>query len=240
MRRAALHLQSFTVHSERFPDTDTYPFNLPVLQGTETLAFDSPVTFFVGENGTGKSTLLKAIAMRCGIHIWKGMDRTRYRHNPYEETLYRFLTVQWSNGGVPGAFYASELFRNFAQIVDEWASTDPGVLEYFGGSLMNKSHGQSHMSFFDNRFRIEGLYMLDEPENALSPKSQIRLLKLLGRTGGEGRSQFIIATHSPLLLACPGATLYSFDDAPIRRTSYEETDHYRIYRDFLGNREKFL
>lgn len=235
-----MHLESLTVHSERFPNTDTYPFDLSVLQQTETLVFDTPVTFFVGENGTGKSTLLKAIAMRCGVHIWQGMDRTRYRHNPYEENLYRFLTVHWANGGVPGAFYASELFRSFAQIVDEWASTDPGVLEYFGGSLMSKSHGQSHMSFFDHRFRIRGLYMLDEPENALSPKSQIQLLKLLERTAGEEGSQFIIATHSPLILACPGATLYSFDEAPLRRVDYEETDHYRVYRDFLLDRERFL
>jgi predicted ATPase len=235
-----MHLNNLTLHSERFPRIDVYPFNLECLRKTGTLPFDTPVTLFVGENGTGKSTLLKAIAMRCGIHIWRGMDRTRYQHNPHEEALYRFMTVQWANGSVPGAFYASELFRNFAQIVDEWASADPGVLSYFGGSLMSKSHGQSHMSFFEHRFRINGLYLLDEPENALSPKSQLRLLDLLGRTGTEDGSQFIIATHSPLLLACPGATLYSFDDAPIRRVKYEETDHYRIYRDFLDNREDFL
>ena len=117
-----MHLIELTLRYQHFPKTDVYPFNLDLFRRTQTLRFDAPVTFFVGENGTGKSTLLEAIAIKCGIHIWRGMDRTRFRHNPYEKALYRFLDVRWSDGRVSGAFYASELFRNFAQILDEWAS----------------------------------------------------------------------------------------------------------------------
>ena len=121
-----------TILSERFPNTEFYPFNLENLSSTKMLDFESPITFFVGENGSGKSTLLRAIALRCNIHIWKGIGRARYSHNPHEEELYRFLNIEWADGTVPGSFFASEIFRNFAQSLDEWAASDPGVLEYFG------------------------------------------------------------------------------------------------------------
>jgi len=105
---------------------------------------------------------------------------------------------------------------------------------------MEQSHGQSHMAFFANRFRIRGLYLLDEPENALSPRMQLELLRLIHRFVSGGEVQFIIATHSPILLACPESDIFSFDRIPIEKVSYESTDYYRIYRDFLNNREKYL
>lgn len=118
---------------------------------------------------------------------------------------------------------------------------DAGCLDYFGrSSLIVKSHGQSHMAFFKNRFARKGLYLLDEPENALSPKRQLELLGLLRQFSLRGDVQFIIATHSPILLALPEAEICSFDDGPIHRVAYEETDYYRIYRDFLNNRGKYL
>ena len=105
---------------------------------------------------------------------------------------------------------------------------------------MEKSHGQRHMVYFKNRSRIKGLYLLDEPENALSPKMQLALLDLLREMSSAGNVQFIIASHSPILLAYPGADLYSFDYSPIRNVRYEETDYYRIYKDFLNDRERYL
>jgi predicted ATPase len=139
---------------------------------------------------------------------------------------------------VPGSFFASEIFHNFARFLDEWAVASPDTLAYFGGSsLMTKSHGQSHMAFFKSRFSRKGLYLLDEPENALSPRTQLELLSVLHRAGAGGEAQFIVATHSPLLLALPRATIYSFDLEPIAPVAYEHTDHYLMYRNFLNDVE---
>ncbi|MEJ2096007.1 MAG: AAA family ATPase [Deltaproteobacteria bacterium] len=236
-----MHLISLSFHSDRYPSQDHYPFNLEIFAKTGTIHFQSPITFFVGENGTGKSTLLEAICRGSGFHIWSGIKRTRFDVNPYEDTLYRYISLQWANGRVPGSFFASDIFRNFAKNLDEWSALDPGMLAYFGGkSLMSQSHGQSLMSMFRARYHIEGLYLLDEPENALSPRSQLEFLKLLSSIGGKGHAQFIVATHSPILLACPEADILSFDASRVRKLSYEETDYYQIYRDFLNNRDKYL
>lgn len=231
-----MHLASVTLHPERFPVRDRYPFSLPQLQRLGTLAFDAPVTFFVGENGSGKSTLLEAVALRCGIHIWRDDSRLRVEHNRYEKRLTEYLEAAWVDGKVPGSFFGADIFRNFAQLLDEWASNDPGQLEYFGGhSLLTLSHGQSLLAFFRSRYRIKGLYLLDEPESALSPRSQLELLRILAREGAAGHAQFIVATHSPILLACPGATIWSFDEAPPRRVPYAQTDLLRLYREFLAD-----
>jgi predicted ATPase len=236
-----VHITKIHLLRDRFPTREHYPFSLDVFNTTESLDFTQPVTFFVGENGTGKSTLLQAIARCCNIHIWKDEERTRYHYNKFEENLHNCLKVDWKNGKVTGAFFASEIFQHFSQILDEWAAADPGVLNSFGSeSLMEKSHGQRHMAYFKNRFRIGGLYLLDEPENALSPKMQLALLELLRQMSSKGDAQFIIATHSPILLAYPDADIYSFDYSPIRKVRYEETDYYNIYKDFLNNRGRYL
>ncbi|MEE9913487.1 MAG: AAA family ATPase [Deltaproteobacteria bacterium] len=232
-----MHLQNITLLSSNYPTTDIYPFNLPLLKKNERLAFDTPVTLFVGENGSGKSTLLQAIALACGIHIWQETGKTRYNYNVYEDKLGEYLSIEWQDGKVPGSFFGSDSFRHFRQVVDEWSAADPGQLQYFGGkSLMTQSHGESLMSFFAARYQIKGLYLLDEPETALSPGNQIRLLELLTRASAAGYAQFIIATHSPILLACPQAVIYNFDRTPIRPVRYEDTEHYRIYKKFLDNR----
>ena len=236
-----LHLEEVRLLTEQYPTTDHYPFNIDVLRQTRTIQFPSPVTFFIGENGSGKTTLLEALARRCHIHIWSGMERTRSIVNPYEERFFLYIEVQWANGIVPGSFFSSQIFRNFAQLVDEWEADNPGQIDYFGGkSLIAQSHGQSIMSFFKSRYRIKGLYLLDEPETALSPKSQLELLKLLQEMGALGHAQFIIATHSPILMACPGSTIYSFDDTPMRTIQYEDTEYYRIYKAFLENPSQYF
>jgi len=234
-----MHLKSVRFHPDRYPTREHYPFNLGIFRETEGLAFSSPVTFFVGENGTGKSTLLEAIARRAGIHIWRDGERSRCVVNLYEDKFYRGISIEWTDGVVPGSFFGSSIFQDFARLLDEWAATDPGQLDYFGGkSLLTQSHGQSIMSFFKARYAIRGLYLLDEPETALSPRTQIALLDLLTTLSAAGHAQFLIATHSPILMACPGATIYSFDHSPIAPIPYEDTEHYRVYRSFMESQGK--
>jgi len=236
-----MHLKKVTLLPEKYPNKEYYPFNLPTFHETKTIVFQAPVSIFVGENGTGKSTLLEAICRKCDIHIWRSLENTRFENNPYEEALYRFITVEWMDGVVPGSFFTSERSQEFARYLDEWAKKDPGMLNYFGGkSLMTQSHGQSLMSFFRARYQKKGLYLLDEPETALSPRSQLELVNLIRDMGKAGHAQFIIATHSPILMACPDAKLYNFDDIPVKEIDYEQTDHYKIYKRFMEDRTRFL
>ncbi|MBI9085648.1 MAG: AAA family ATPase [Desulfobacterales bacterium] len=233
----ANHIKQVTLRHGEFPTTQHYPFNLPIFNQTKSLLFDTPITLFVGENGTGKSTLIEALARACGIHIWCSSGTARYQVNLYEKRLHQCLRVEWSNGLIPGAFFGSEIFKDFAKLLDEWAISDPGQLKYFGGrSLVTQSHGQSMMSYFRARYKIKGIYLLDEPETALSPRSQLELMEIIGESSRAGHAQFIIATHSPILLACAGATIYSFDHVPVKAIEYEETEHYQVYRRFLLDR----
>jgi len=236
-----MHLDKLTFLTRKYPTQDAYPFNLTLFRRSNEIEFHKNLTFFVGENGSGKSTLLEAISKRCGFHIWRGHSRTRYETNPYEKTFYRYLSLEWSNGRVPGSFFAADIYRNFARNLDEWASMDPSMLSYFGGkSLMSQSHGQSLMSLFRARYRIKGLYLLDEPESALSPRSQLELISVLKDMSTQGHAQFIIATHSPILLACPDADILSFDKREIQPVAYEDTDYYKLYKEFMQDRERFL
>ncbi len=229
-----MHLKRVLLSPEEYPTRGHYPFNLRIFHETRSIEFHSPVSFFVGENGSGKSTLLKALAHRSNIHIWCNNEGRRFAHNPFEEYLYRFIDTEWADGVVQGAYFASEIFHDFARILEEWASASPEILEYFGGkSLITQSHGQSLMSYFRTRFRKKGLYLLDEPETALSPKRQIELLNILKETGRAGHAQFIIATQSPILITCPGAEIYSFDHVPVRQLNYRETDLYKTYKKFF-------
>jgi predicted ATPase len=236
-----MHITTVRIQPEQFPTTTHYPFNLPLIQQTTEIHFSTPITFFIGENGSGKSTLLQAITQRCGVHIWQDTERPRYTTNPHENALQHALQVTWGNGYVHGSFFSSQHFRFFSQILDEWAIDDNRNLTRFGGtSLMAQSHGQSLMAYFRSRYQIKGLYFLDEPETALSPRSQIQLLNLLSEMSKKGHAQFIIATHSPILLACPGAEIYSFDQVPVQKILYEDTEYFQLYHAFLTNRNQFL
>jgi predicted ATPase len=236
-----MHISSIAFQPDRYPVADAYPFNLPLFRHTPSLRLDSPITFFIGENGSGKSTLLKALTRRCGVHIWNDSSRNRLDCNPYEEELHRYIDVTWSNGEKPGAFFSSETFQYLSQCIDNWACNDPGLMSYFGGkSLLSQSHGQSFMAFFESRYAIEGIYFLDEPETALSPKNQIAFVAMLKRYCDQGHAQFFIATHSPILLGCPRARIFSFDTAAIANVPYEDTGHFKLYRDFFNDRGRFL
>ncbi len=244
LRGGRMHLKKIIIHNSRFPAEGCYPFDLEIFHKTEELLFTNPLTFFIGENGTGKSTLLKAVAKKCAIHIWRdeeGYQRRVFYQNPYAEELYKFIEVEWLTGAVPGSYFDSEIFRYLAECIDAWAKPSPSLFEYFGGdSLLSRSHGQRHIQYFESTYQRKGLYFLDEPENALSPKKQIELLRILRETSGTGLAQFIIVTHSPILLSYPEATIYNFDTPTITATRYEETDYYKIYKDFINNRRKYL
>lgn len=234
-------MKQVNIHSEKFPVLNYYPFNLEIFQKTKKVEFTSQVTLFTGENGTGKSTLLKAIAYKCGIHIWQSEFNLRCEQNPHEENLYKAISTQWEGDPVPGSFFGSQIFSHFAKNLEEWAFNDSQMLNYFGGkSLITQSHGQSLMSYFQSRYNIKGLYFLDEPETALSPVSLIELLNLLIKISKQGHAQFIIASHSPFLLACPKARIYSFDNSVIEPVLYENTPYYKIYKKFMNNPHDFI
>jgi predicted ATPase len=236
-----MYITSVRVNSEKYPTYRCYPFNIPSLRGTPELTFRRPVVFFVGENGSGKSTLLEAIARKCDIHLWDKPRRHVAHNNPYETCLADYISITWANGIVPGSLFKAETFHDFADFLDDVALCDPGRLKYHGGRILNTlSHGESTLTYFGGRYHLRGLYLLDEPEAALSPSSQVKFLQLLRRLEAEGRAQFIMATHSPILLAHPGAQIFSFDPPRIEEVDYEDTTHYRLYKQFFTDRGAFL
>ena len=236
-----MHLIKVRIHSDYYPTNRIYPFDIPVIRETPELTFRKPVAFFVGENGSGKSTLLEAITRKCGIHLWDKPRRHLAHNNPYETRLADYITVTGSDGRVPGSLFRAETFHDFADFLDDVAICDPGRLKYHGGHILNMlSHGEGILAYFSGRYHIKGLYFLDEPESALSPSSQVAFLKLLQQLEAEGHAQFIMATHSPILLAYPEAQIFSFDSPCIEEVEYEDTAHYKLFKQFFTDRTVFL
>ncbi len=236
-----MYITQVKLHSDYYPTDLYYPFNIPTLRRTAVLVLKKPVVFFVGENGSGKSTLLEALTRKCGVHIWDGQKRRAGYDNPYADRLVDFIDVTWANGRVPGSLFRAETFQEMVDFLDDAALCDPGRLTYQGGHLLNTlSHGEGMLTYFQGRYHLKGLYFLDEPEAALSPASQIRFLNLLQDLAAEGQVQFVIATHSPILLAYPDAQIFSFDEGHIEEVTYEETTHYRIYKQFFADRSTYL
>ncbi len=237
-------LRSVEIRGDEFPDNEAYPFDIPTLQRRQKLQFSQCVSFFVGENGSGKSTLIDATARRCGLHVWAGTKRQgaphRAAHCPHGR-LSDFVSVTLSRGPVRGGVFTAESFREWAEFLDDVSRIDPGHAKYHGGEdLTLRSHGEGLLAYFRGRYQIPGLYFLDEPEAALSPASQIDLLRLLAEYRRRGHAQFILATHSPILIALPGAQVFSFGGSGIEEVQYEETAHYRLYRDFMADPASFL
>lgn len=199
------------------------------------LSFENPVTFLVGENGTGKSTLLEAIAVAAGFNPEGGTRNFTFSTRATHSELHRHLTVARHAHPKDGFFLRAESFYNLASNID-----DLGVEDSYGGrSLHAQSHGESFLALIENRFGGNGLYLLDEPEAALSPS---RLMTLLVRIHDlvQKRSQFIIATHSPILMAYPSAVVYELTEDGIRQVDYRETEHYQLTRRSLENPERML
>ncbi|MGZ8363276.1 MAG: AAA family ATPase [Caulobacteraceae bacterium] len=216
-------------------DAGEYPFNLAVVRRLDTLKFHPRVTFIVGENGSGKSTLIEALAVAWGFNAEGGSKDTRYSTHASHSPLHRFIRpVRSPQRANDGFFLRAESFFTTATYLSEVGGT-----RYGQRSLHEQSHGESFFALFDNRFTGDGLYILDEPEAALSPTRQLSFLAKMHHLV-QARSQFIIATHSPIILAYPDALIYQASEYGLEPVEYEDTEHFQITRNFLNRRETFL
>lgn len=238
-------LKKITFEWNGIEKRDKYPFNIPALSSLRSLDLNHNVIFFIGENGTGKSTLLEAIAFKCGFGN-KGGGKYNIVENPDNSLMLEStIKLSWMPKVNNGFFLRAETFFDFANYIDELAGEPfirkDEVYEPYGGkSLHEQSHGEAFLSLFTNRFRGRGLYLLDEPEAALSPQRQLAFLRVIRHLEQTGKAQFIIATHSPLLMAYPDALIYSFDGNGVKVMEYEETEHYQLTKAFLNDRDRFL
>ena len=235
----------------------THPFDIPILSNGLALRLSSPVTFLVGENGSGKSTLLEALAWSVGFGAQGGSRDHHFNvllnldadaeapdveaPGPFTEdadghALGRALRLGWRQRSTTGFFLRAETFFNFSSYLESVGSSFD---RYGGESFHSKSHGEAFLALFENRFE-DGLYILDEPEAALSPQRQLAFLRILHELTAPRIAQFVIATHSPILLAFPGATVLSLDSGQIEQVDYRDTEHYRLTRDFLEAPERFF
>jgi predicted ATPase len=264
-----LHLKSFSIHLLPNQNRDEFPFNLPVVQSLQEMSFTTPVTFFVGENGTGKSTLLEAIA--CAVDaITIGSENVRTDKTLASvRRLAQTFKLSWTKRSLRGFFLRAEDFFGYAKRLNQMRTELEAEIkavdeEYEGRSqlakdlakmphqhelhdleqrynqgLENRSHGESFLALFQARFVPDGLYLLDEPEAPLSPLRQLAFLALLKEMVAQN-AQFIIATHSPIILAFPGAIILSFDRLPLSAVHYADLEHVTLTRSFLENPDAYL
>ncbi len=238
-------VSTLRLRRDEVPGFNDYPFHIPAIRSLDRLELHPAVTFFIGENGSGKSTLLEALAVKLRFNAEGGSSdhtvSTRVTHSP----LHDFLSLDRHGHFTDGWFLRAESFYNVASEIEEaeetFGSQSPGppYRAYGGKSLHAQSHGESFLALLTNRLQGDGVYLFDEPEAALSPQRQLSVLTLLHRLVYH-RSQLVIATHSPILLAYPHARIYEFGPHGIRETRYEETEHFLITRDFLNRPGRML
>lgn len=240
-------LRQITLRRDEVPDWEEYPFSLPVVSALHSIDLRSRVTCFVGENGTGKSSLLEALALACGFDIQGGTRNFQITsgdafgsRRDEARTIEPFadaLRLRWTKRQSDGFFLRAESFYNAAAYIDSIGAND----SYGYISLNKRSHGESFLTLAMERFRPGGLYLLDEPEAALSATRQLALLvRMHDLLAAHPGTQFVLASHSPILLAFPGARILSFDTAPLREIPYAKTDAYIITRRFLDSPERML
>ena len=238
-------ISSVQLLAERVESFERYPFSLPAVAALrEPLALDPRVTFLVGENGAGKSTLIEAIAVASGFNAEGGTKNFQFSTRASESEIHRAVRVvrAWQRPS-NGFFLRAESFFNLATNIEELDRVPafaPPIIDSYGGvSLHEQSHGESFLSLILNRFGPNGLYILDEPEAALSLRGNLALMRRMHDLVGDG-SQFIVATHSPILLGYPGARIYVLTDDGITEARYEDTVLYELTRSFLYDSERFL
>ncbi|WP_282939989.1 AAA family ATPase [Paenibacillus sp. RC67] len=230
-----MFLRSVQIMKQQFPNQTAYPFSISALNGVESINLQGNVTFFVGENGSGKSTILEAIAYQCGFNTAGGGRNNYFEVDASSSSLGNYIRLSWMPKLTNGFFLRAETFYQFASHIDEM----PESLQYYGGrSLHAQSHGEAFLSLFQHRFGKKAIYLLDEPEAALSPARQLALLRIMKDL--EREAQFIVATHSPILLGYPDAQILNFDQSPIESIRYEDTLHYIVTRRFLENKKAVL
>jgi len=229
-------LLSIDLKHEKIEDFDTYPLSLPVVKNLERTMLHPHVTYIVGENGSGKSTLLEALAISQEFNPEGGTVNFNFSTRASHSELHKYLRVaRTSKRPQTGFFLRAESFFNVATAIEGL-----GVGNAYGERPLHElSHGEAFISLMKNRFGANGLYILDEPEAALSPQRQMSMLALIHDLIKQG-SQFIISTHSPILLAYPSSTIYEIQKEGLVEVAYEETDTYRVSVDFLSDREKML
>lgn len=216
-----------------------YPFSIPALKNVDKIIFSAPVTFLAGENGAGKSTLLEALAVALGLNPEGGSQNflfsTRDTHSALGESI---RLVRGARRPRDGFFLRAESFYNTATKLEEYDDGMGDLLARYGGSPHERSHGEAFLGLVQRRFR-DGIYLMDEPEAALSPSRQLSLLCELDRLA-RGGSQMVVATHSPILMALPGAKILWLDEMGIAPRRWEETVHYQVTRRFLCRPEQML
>lgn len=216
-------------------ERNTYPYNIPSIIGLRELELKNDITFIVGENGMGKSTLVEAIAINAGFNPEGGTKNFNFQTNNSHSSLFNDLKlVRSSNREKDGFFLRAESFYNVATAIEQYK-----VQGSYGGSLHECSHGESFLALVKNRFSGQGLYILDEPESALSLTSQLSLLILMKELIDKG-SQFIIATHSPILLAYPNAAIFCVSAEGLQLIKYENTEQYTMTKYFINNYTKMI
>lgn len=234
------YLRSVELKRDNVKSFLKYPFSLPAIKHLSSLEFHPKVTFIVGENGTGKSTILEAIALACGFNAEGGTRNFNFTTSDTHSELHNYIKlIKGIRTPKDGFFLRAESFYNLATNIDDLEKERSGILSSYGGrSLHKQSHGESFFSVFMNRLSGNGLYILDEPEAALSPSRQMSMISKIHELVGQN-SQFIIATHSPIIMSYPEATIYEIKDK-LEVTTYEETENYQIMKSFMNNKNKML
>ena len=240
---ATQFVHHLALQRDKVESFDRYPFNLPAVRSLERLEMHPKVTFLIGENGSGKSTLLEALAVSLGFNAEGGSRNFRFGTRISHSELHEYLRVaKGYKSPRDGFFLRAESFFNVAteiEKLDEGPGGPPVIGANGGRSLHEQSHGESFLKLLTERFRAQGLYLLDEPEAALSPKRQLAALARVHELVKAG-SQFVIATHSPLLMAYPDAWIYQCNADGVHRVTYEDTEHYRVTRDFMADPQRTL